>query len=103
MKNFADQGRREMEFAVGDLVYLKLHPYRQSTVAFRSSLKLSPRFFGPYAIVEKIGHVAYRLALPLGSQIHDVFHVSKLRRHLGPVTHVSSQLPPLSADDTVLP
>ena len=72
-------------------------------MAFRSNLKLSPRFYGPYEIVEKIGPVAYRLARPKGLLIHNVFHVSKLRKHIGPVQSVSSQLPPVNEEATVLP
>ena len=47
--------------------------------------------------------MAYRLARPKGSLIHNVFHVSKLRKHIGPVQSVSSQLPPVSEEATVLP
>lgn len=104
MKCQADQKRREVSFDIGDYVYLKLQPYRQTSVAFRASMKLAPRFYGPYQIIEKVGIVAYRLALPPNSQIHNVFHVSMLRKHLGPVhSPISSQPPPVSDDSIILP
>nr|GEV17196.1 protein kinase-like domain, phloem protein 2-like protein [Tanacetum cinerariifolium] len=64
MKSKADSRRREVEFSFGDLVYLKLHPYRQSTVVVRLSAKIGPKFFGPYKFLERVGPVAYRLELP---------------------------------------
>ena len=67
MKCQVDRHRREVSFEVGDYVYLRLQPYRQTSVAFRSLLKLSPRFFGPFKIMAKIGTVAYRLDLPAGA------------------------------------
>lgn len=104
MKCQADQKRREVSFAVRDYVYLKLQPYRQSSVAFRASMKLALRFYGLYQITEKLGAVAYRLELPPDSQIHNVFHVSLLRKHLGPVhTSLPGQLPPISDDSVILP
>jgi len=99
MKCQADQHRRDISFDVGDHVYLKLQPYRQSSVAFRASMKLSPRFFYPYQIVGKVGQVAYKLLLPPGSQIHDVFYVSLLRKHHEQVTQASPQL--LLVSDTL--
>jgi hypothetical protein len=103
MTNHANQWRREVSFEVGDYVYLKLQPYHHTTVAFRSSLKLSPRLYRPFQILSKVSLVAYQLDLPKDCQIHNVFHVSLLRKHLGSITPLSSQLPPLANDSSILP
>lgn len=79
MKKGADSKRRDVKFEVGDLVYLKLRPYRRMTLATRPNEKLVPRFYGSFAIEQKIGPVAYKLALPSHCNIHPVFHVSQLR------------------------
>ena len=56
--------------------------------------KLSPRFISPYEILEKVGNVAYKLALPSElSSVHNVFHVSMLRRYISNQSHVHSQEP----------
>lgn len=93
MKYFADKKRSFREFAVGDWVYLKLQPYVQSSVAPRSNHKLAFKYYGPYQIISKIGTVAYKLLLPVGSSVHPVFHVSLLKPAKGfdkPVqTHLS--------------
>ena len=80
MKQMADKGRTEPEFAVGEEVYLKLKgPHLKSLLAGPIS-KLTPRYFGPFPIVAKVGKVAYKLLLPERTGIHPVFHVSLLKK-----------------------
>ena len=79
-----------MEFQVGDKVFLKVSPWKK-VLRFGRKGKLSPRFIGPYEIIEKVGPVAYRLALPPElEKIHDVFHVSMLRQYRSDPSHIIS-------------
>lgn len=81
-KSYADKRRRPIEFEVRDLVMLKVSPWK-GIIRFRKRGKLSPRYIGPFKIIECVGNVAYRLDLPQELQsIHNTFHVSHLRKCL---------------------
>ncbi|XP_050889666.1 uncharacterized protein LOC127094949 [Lathyrus oleraceus] len=79
MKRQADKHRSDREFKEGDWVFLKLQPYRQASAQYRASEKLSPRFYGPYQVLHRVGKVTYTLILPSTSRIHPTFHVSLLK------------------------
>uniref|UniRef100_A0A2N9IMJ0 RNA-directed DNA polymerase n=1 Tax=Fagus sylvatica TaxID=28930 RepID=A0A2N9IMJ0_FAGSY len=87
-KSYADRRRRDLEFTVGDHVFLKVSPWKGIT-RFGHKGKLSPRYIGPFEILERVGLVAYRIALPPAlSKIHNVFHVSSLRKYIPDPSHI---------------
>ncbi|KAJ9566749.1 hypothetical protein OSB04_002715 [Centaurea solstitialis] len=87
-KSYADNRRKPLEFQVGNRVLLKVSPWK-GIIRFGKKGKLSPRFVGPFKVVERIGPVAYRLDLPSElSSIHDTFHVSNLKKCLSGETVV---------------
>ncbi|KAL0553899.1 hypothetical protein IC582_007803 [Cucumis melo] len=99
-KSYAYVRRKDLEFEVGDKVFLKVAPMR-GVLRFERRGKLSPRFVGPFEILERIGPVAYRLALPPSlSTVHDVFHVSMLRKYVPDPSHVVDY-EPLEIDENL--
>ena len=81
-KAYADKRRRPLQFEVGDHVYLKVSPMR-GVDQFGVRGKLAPRYVGPYKFLEQCGSVAYRLQLlDILSPVHNVFHVSQLKKCL---------------------
>ena len=79
---------RPLEFEVGDHVFLKVMP-KMGVVRFGKRGKLSPRFIWPFEILERVGIIAYRLALPPSiTGVHEVFHVSMLRKYTPDPAHV---------------
>jgi hypothetical protein len=86
-KSYADQKRRHLKFQVGDHVYLKVKA-RKSSLKLGNCAKLAPRFCGPFKILAQIGPIAYQLALPSNLRIHNVFHVSLLKRYIHDPTHM---------------
>ena len=84
MKQQVDQHRSEINFEVRDWVFLRLQPYKQiSMKQAKKNNKLSPRCYGPYQIMQKIGCISYKLELPPTTKIYPVFHVSCLKKVIG--------------------
>ena len=77
------------------MVFLRLQPYRLSSLKKSGAKKLKPKFYGPYRIVRRVGEVAYELELPKGSKIHNAFHVSCLKKALGQFIITLEELSPL--------
>jgi len=81
-------GQTKRTIQVGDHVFLRVNPVTGVGRALKCR-KLTPRFVGPFEIVEKVGALAYRIALPPSlSNLHDVFHVSQLRKYVYDESHV---------------
>ncbi|KAG8485711.1 hypothetical protein CXB51_019027 [Gossypium anomalum] len=90
-KSYADLKRKEIEYQVGDKVFLKVSPWKK-VLRFGKKGKLSLCFIGPFEVIERVGPLAYRLALLIElEKIHDVFHVSILCRYRSNLSHVISQ------------
>ena len=86
-KSYADIRLRYLEFEVGDHVFLKVMPKR-GVIKFNKREKLSLRYIGPFEILERVGTIAYWLALPPSlSCVHEVFHVSMLRKYTPDPAH----------------
>ncbi|XP_060178015.1 uncharacterized protein LOC132607950 [Lycium barbarum] len=87
-KSYADLKRPEIEHQVGDKVFLKVSPWKK-IMRFGQKGKLSPRFIGPYEVLERVGPVSYKIALPPELyKIHNVFQVSMLRRYRSDPSHI---------------
>ena len=87
-KSYAHLKRNDIEYEVRDKVFLKVSPWKK-VLRFGKKGKQSPRFIGPYEILERIGPVAYHLALPPKlAKLHNVFHVSMLRKYRSDESHI---------------
>jgi hypothetical protein len=94
--------RVDRTFEVGNLVYLRLQPYRQTSIKRSRVEKLQPCFFGPYRVSKRIGALTYEIELPQGRKIHNVFHVSCLKKSLGQHIRPIETLPPMDEEGNLV-
>ena len=83
------------EAVVDDLVSIHLQPSKKSTLKGKGAEKLKPQFYGPYRVIRCVGEVAYELELPNGRKIHNIFHVSCLKKATGKNIAANMDLPPI--------
>ena len=89
-KSYADMRRKDIQYEIDEKVFLKVSPWKK-VMRFGKKGKLSPRFIRPYEVIEKVSPVAYILDLPPKlEKIHNVYHVSMLRRYRSDPSHVVS-------------
>lgn len=102
MKKHTDKRRTERVLEVGDMAYLKVQPYKHNALGIHKCLKLHSKFYETFKVIQKIGQVAYKLLLPKGCAIHPVFHISQLKKHLGPKVIPQEHLPLVDSDGNIL-
>ena len=96
-KSYVDVRRREREFQIEDLVFLKVSPI-EGMMRFGMKWKLKPRYVGPYKILKRVGIVAYEIELPAElAALHPVFHISLLKKCVGdPISIMSLESVPVN-------
>lgn len=95
MKTQANQHRTNRTPEPGDWVFVKLQHYKEHSVVHRGNQKLFVKFFGLFQVIAKIRVVAYKLQLPVEYKIRPVFHISQLRKQVGPMP-IESTLPTMN-------
>ena len=103
MKQQADQHCSERSFNVGDWVFLILQPYKQMSLKnTKKDNKLSPKYYGPYKVLQNIGSIAYKLEVPPYSRVHPFFHVSCLKKVIGDTLPVQTMLPKIDEEGKII-
>jgi hypothetical protein len=103
MKQQEYQHCSEITFKVGDWVFLRQQPYKHMSLkqANKDNI-LSPKYYGPYKVLQKNGTMAYKLDLPASLRVHPVFHVSCLKKAIGDKIPIQTILPELDEEGKII-
>jgi hypothetical protein len=101
MKQKEDQGRSERQFAEGDQVFLRLQPYKKTSLKDEHCQKLAPKFYGPYTMLKHVGQVVYQLAFPNHSKLHPFFDVSFLKKVIRAKCQIQTNLLDLAEEGSI--
>jgi hypothetical protein len=82
-------------------VFLRLQPYKKTSLKADHCQKLAPKFYGPYIVLKLVGQVAYQLTLPSHSKLHPIFHVSCLKKVIGTKFQTQIDLPDLDEEGSI--
>jgi hypothetical protein len=82
-------------------VFLRLQPYKQTSLKADHCQKLAPKFYGPYTVLKRVLQVVYQLALPSHSKLHPTFHVSCLKKVIGTRCQIQTNLPELAEEGSI--
>ena len=82
-------------------MFLRLQPYKKTSLKAKHCQKLAPKFYGPYTVLKRVRQVSYQLALPNQSKLHPIFHVSCLKKVIGTTCQIQTNLPELPKEGSI--
>jgi hypothetical protein len=82
-------------------VFLRLQPYKKTSLKAENCQNLAPKFYGPYTILKRVGQVAYQLSFPIHSKLHPIFHVSCLKKVIGAKFQIQTNFPELAKEGSI--